>query len=213
MEFLPAALETFCEEHSSAEPAHLQALAAETRSGIERPQMLSGHLQGRFLSLLSRLVAPSVVVDIGTFTGYSALCLAEGLQQGGTVHTIDVNAALAPVVKRAIDRAGMNGRIVPYLRPASEVIPTLPYPFDLVFIDADKPNYSRYWDLVIERMRPGGLIVADNVLWSGHVVEPETSWDADTQGLVAYSRKVKQDPRVDHVLVPIRDGLMVARKR
>lgn len=211
MRFLDPALEAYAEAHTADEPEHLRALAAETRTGVDMPQMLSGHLQGRFLSLLSHLVGPQVVVDIGTYTGYSALCLAEGLAPGGSVHTIDVNGDLAPMVRKHIERAGMQDRIVQHLKPALEVVPTLPTPFDLVFIDADKENYPAYFHLVVERMRPGGLIVADNVLWSGRVTEPETSWDAETRGLAEYARLVKQDPRVTPVLVPLRDGLLVAR--
>ncbi len=211
MQFLDPALDAYAEAHSSAEPDHLKALADVTRAGVDMPQMLSGHLQGRFLSLLSAMVRPKVAVDIGTYTGYSALCLAEGLADGGVVHTIDVNDALATMVKRHIMMAGMTDRVLQHLAPAAVLIPTLPTPFDLVFIDADKENYPHYWDLVIERMRPGGLIIADNVLWSGRVTEPENTWDQETRGLVEYSRKVKGDPHVDHVLVPLRDGLMVAR--
>jgi len=133
------------------------------------------------------------------------------LAPGGSVHTIDVNGDLAPMVRKHIERAGMQDRIVQHLKPALEVVPTLPTPFDLVFIDADKENYPAYFHLVVERMRPGGLIVADNVLWSGRVTEPETSWDAETRGLAEYARLVKQDPRVTPVLVPLRDGLLVAR--
>lgn len=213
MHFIDPTLEDFAAVHSSAEPPHLQRLAAFTRQHVDRPVMLSGHLQGRFLALLSRMAAPRTVLDIGTYTGYSALCLAEGLADGGVVHTIDANAALAPVVERAIDDAGMTGRIQRHLGHAARIIPRLTGPFDLVFIDADKENYVRYWDLVIDNMRPGGLILADNVLWSGRVVAPEREWDDETRGLVAFCRKVKADPRVDHVLVPLRDGLMVARKR
>ena len=213
VKFLDPALDAYSEAHSSIEPAYLRELAEETRAGIDMPQMLSGHLQGRFLAMLSKMVAPRVVVDIGTYTGYSALCFAEGLADGGVVHTIDVDRHLAPMVKRHIEKAGFTGRITQHLAPALEVIPTLPTPIDLVFIDADKENYPRYWDLLIDRVRPGGLIIADNVLWSGRVTEPETSWDDETRGLVAYSRRVKADPRVDHVLVPLRDGLMVARRK
>lgn len=213
MQFLDPVLDAYAEAHSTVEPDHLKALAEETRAGVDMPQMLSGHLQGRFLSMLSAMVRPKTAVDIGTYTGYSALCLAEGLADGGMVHTIDVNDALAPMVKRHVMMAGMTGRMLQHVAPAAVVIPTLPTPFDLVFIDADKENYTRYWDLVIDRMRPGGLIIADNVLWSGRVTAPESTWDEETRGLVRFSRKVKGDPRVDHVLLPLRDGLMVARIR
>lgn len=213
MNFLDPALDAYASEHSSEEPAHLCELANETLRGTERPIMLSGHLQGRFLAMISRMVAPRTVVDIGTFTGYSALCLAEGLAEGGIVHTLDVSDAYGAMADRAIKAGGMSGKIERHIGHAADLIPTLHPPFDLVFIDADKSNYTRYWELVIERMRPGGVIIADNVLWDGRVVAPERSWDDDTRGLVAFARTVRGDARVEHVLVPLRDGLMVARKK
>ncbi|MCB0795568.1 MAG: O-methyltransferase [Flavobacteriales bacterium] len=211
MQFLEPALERYAEDHSAPEPEHLRALAEETRAHVALPQMLSGHLQGRFLSLLSHLVSPRVVVDIGTFTGYSALCLAEGLASDGQVHTIDVNSTLAPMVRRHIDAAGFQKRITPHIGTAMKVIPELPTPFDLVFIDADKENYPHYLELVVERARPGSLIIADNVLWSGKVLAPPADQDEETRGLVAYARAVRDHPRLSPVLVPLRDGLLVAR--
>ncbi|MCB0791752.1 MAG: class I SAM-dependent methyltransferase [Flavobacteriales bacterium] len=213
MRFLDPALDAYAEAHSGDEPSYLKELTIETREKVESPQMLSGHLQGRFLGLLSQLVRPKVIVEIGTYTGYSALCLAEGLAKGGMVHTIDVNAALTPMVERYVEKAGMGDRITTHIGHGADVVPDLPGPFDLVFIDADKENYPRYWDLVIDRVRAGGLIIADNVLWSGKVTRPEREWDADTRGLVDYARAVKADPRVEEVLVPLRDGLLVARRR
>lgn len=212
MRFLDPVLDAYAEAHSSAEPAYLRELTMETRAHVESPQMLSGHLQGRFLSLLSHLVRPTVIVEVGTFTGYSALCLAEGLAAGGMLHTIDINKDLTPMVERFADKAGMADRITTHCGHGADVIPALPAPFDLVFIDADKENYPRYLDLVIDRVRAGGLIIADNVLWSGKVTAPEHTWDADTRGLVMYARAVKADPRLAEVLVPLRDGLLVARR-
>lgn len=213
MHFLSPELEAYCERHSSAEPPHLKELAGETRAKVRMPIMLSGHLQGRFLSLLSTLVQPHKVLDIGTYTGYSALCFAEGLRPGGQVHTIDHNAQLAPMVQRYIRMAGMQDRITTYTGEAIDIIPTIEGAFDLVFIDADKHNYCNYFDLVVERVRPGGLIAADNVLWDGRVLEDESTWTPETAGLVAYAHKVKSDERVNPVMVPLRDGLLVAVRK
>jgi len=163
--------------------------------------------------MLSHLVQPKTIVEIGTYTGYSALCLAEGLAEGGMLHTIDIDPYLPEMVHRYVEKAGMLDRITMHHRPALEVIPTLPAPFDLVFIDADKQNYPNYFDAVIDKVRAGGLIIADNVLWSGKVLLPKKEQDDPTRALVEYVHKVKSDPRVEKVMVPLRDGLMVCRKR
>ncbi len=211
MQFLDPALDSYCETHSGPEPGYLQALTAETREKVHMPQMLSGHLQGRFLAMFSHLVKPQTIVEIGTYTGYSALCLAEGLAEGGMLHTIDIDPYLPEMVHRYIESAGMLDRITMHHRPALEVIPTLPAPFDLVFIDADKQNYPNYFRAVIGRMRTGGLIIADNVLWSGNVLRPVAEQDDQTRALVEYARLVNTDPRVEPMLVPLRDGLLLAR--
>lgn len=213
MQFIDPALEVFAERHSGAEPTYLKELQAETLAKVPSPEMLSGHLQGRFLALLSHLVQPRCIVEIGTYTGYSALCLAEGLAPGGMVHTIDIDPHLPPLVQRYIAKAGMQDRITTHHRPALEVIPTLPAPFDLVFIDADKQNYPRYLEAVVDRVRPGGLIIADNVLWSGRVLKPAAEQDEATRAIAAYDRLVNEDPRLQPVLVPLRDGLLIARKQ
>lgn len=213
MQFLDPALDAYCEGHSGPERAYLTELAAETREKVHMPQMISGHLQGRFLSMLSHLVQPKAIVEIGTFTGYSALCLAEGLAKGGMLHTIDIDPYLPEMVHRYIEKAGMLDRITMHHRPALEVIPTLPAPFDLVFIDADKQNYPNYYDAVISRMRRGGLIIADNVLWSGKVVKPPSEQDEQCKALVEYARRMDRDHRVEPVMVPLRDGLLIARVR
>lgn len=213
MQFIDPALDAYCEAHSGEEPAYLRTLREETYAQIYMPKMCSGHLQGRFLSLLSHLVRPKVIVEIGTYTGYSALCLAEGLAPGGMVHTIDIDPHLPPFVAKHIAAAGFQNRITTHQRPALEVIPSLPAPFDLVFIDADKPNYPNYFDAVVDRVRPGGLIIADNVLWSGKVLQPATDQDHQTAALVRYADVVAKDPRMERVLIPLRDGLLVARKR
>ncbi|WKZ66499.1 MAG: O-methyltransferase [Flavobacteriales bacterium] len=212
MQFIDPALEAYCEAHSGEEPAHLKALREETHASIYMPQMCSGHLQGRFLSMLSHLVRPKVIVEIGTYTGYSALCLAEGLAPGGMLHTIDIDPHLPPLVARHIKAAGFEDRITTHQQPAMEVIPTLPTPFDLVFIDADKPAYPAYFEAVVDRMRPGGLIMADNVLWSGKVLKAAEEQDHQTAALVRYAELVTNDPRVEKVMVPLRDGLLLARR-
>ncbi len=212
MQFLDPALERYSETFSSAEPRHLQELAEETRLTVDMPQMLSGHLQGRFLSLLSTLLTPKLVLDIGTYTGYSALCIAEGLHPEGHLHTIDIKTPLASMVDHYFRRAGYHERIHQHIAPALEVIPRIAGTFDLVFIDADKQNYCNYFDLVVDRVRPGGLIIADNLLWSGKVLDPEAEQDGETRGLAAYAQKVKEDPRVESVLIPLRDGLLVSRR-
>ena len=213
MHFLSEDLERYSAAHSAPEPEHLRALAEETRASVDMPQMLSGHLQGRFLSLMSRMLSPRLVLDIGTFTGYSALCMAEGLAPDGVLHTIDIKTPLASLVDRHVRRAGYHDRILQHLAPAAEVIPRIAGTFDLVFIDADKQNYCTYFDLVVDRVRPGGLIIADNVLWSGKVLEEGDQQDGETRGLVRYARQVAQDLRVENVLLPLRDGLLVSRRK
>lgn len=205
--------DTYAAAHSQPEPALLQELVRETEARTDLPQMLSGHLQGRFLSLLSKLVRPKMALEIGTFTGYSALCISEGLAPQGTLHTIDIFAPVAAMADRYFRQAGLSDRIHQHIAPALEVIPRLEGPFDLVFIDADKSNYARYFDLVVERMNPGGLIIADNVLWGGKVLANPALQDADTRSLIAYAEKVNNDPRLESVLVPNRDGLLVSRMR
>ena len=211
MQFIDPALERYAENFTDPEPEYLKELAEETRANVELPQMLSGHLQGRFLSMISKLLRPELVIDIGTFTGYSAMCLAEGLADGGSVHTIDINEKLAPLVERYLRKAGLHDRVHQHLAPATEVLSSIEGLADLVFIDADKGNYSNYFDLVIDRLRPGGIIIADNVLWSGRVLERDK--DDETRALAAYAEKVNSDPRVENLLLPLRDGLLVSRKR
>lgn len=213
MQFLDPALDRYAELNTTPEPSYLRELAEETRTSIEMPQMLSGHVQGRFLSLMSRLLAPRLVLDIGTFTGYSALCMAEGLAPDGVLHTIDIKGPLAPLVDRYVRKAGFHERIHQHIAHALRVIPRIEGMFDLVFIDADKQNYCAYFDLIIDRVRPGGMIIADNVLWSGRVLDPADQQDSETRGLVAYAAKVKTDPRVENLLLPLRDGLLVSRRK
>jgi predicted O-methyltransferase YrrM len=211
MHFFPEVIEKYVEAHTKQPSPVLQELERETYAKIHMPQMVSGHVQGRFLSMISKLMQPMQVLEIGTFTGYSALCLAEGLKPGGIVYTIDVNEELETMVRSFIEKAGAPDKVKYMIGNAVEIIPTLDVTFDLVFIDADKENYLRYYHLVFEKVRSGGVILADNVLWSGKVTE-ETK-DEETKALVAFSEKVQRDERVENILLSIRDGLMMIRKK
>lgn len=209
MDFLPEKVDEYIEKMTSDEPAVLKKLNRETHAKVLRPRMLSGHLQGRVLSMFSKMIRPKYILEIGTYTGYAANCMAEGLQEGGELHTIDINEELEDMIRRYISEAGNEDKIHVHIGNALEIIPDLDYDFDLVFIDADKENYSAYYDLLIEKMKPGSYILADNVLWSGKVVEEVL--DAETKALKDFSRKVMEDVRVENVLLPIRDGLMLVR--
>jgi len=199
--------------HTEEESSVLKELNRKTHLNVLQPRMLSGHFQGRVLSMLSHMIQPKRILEIGTYTGYSALCLAEGLANDGKLITIDVNEELESMVKAYISKAGMEERILPMIGDAIEIIPTLEDEFDIVFIDADKKNYCAYYDLVFDKVRSGGYIIADNVLWSGKVLQPYESLDRETKILVDYNAKIHADVRVQEVLFPIRDGLMIARKR
>ena len=212
MDFIPHEIRQYAEAHTTEESPLLKAVAAHTRAHVSSPRMLSGHLQGRILALLSRIVRPSFVLDIGTYTGYSTLCLAEGLRDSGKIITIDNNPALQKKTSEFFARSPWHQQIDFRLGEAAKIIPHIKHPLDLVFIDADKKNYSLYYDLVIDQITTGGCIVADNVLWSGNVLAEPAKRDEQTEALVAFSRKVHTDARVDNVLLPVRDGLMVVRK-
>ena len=212
MELLDEAIEAYVERYTTEESKVLKELNRETYSRVLIPRMLAGHLQGRVISMFSHMIKPRQVLEIGTYTGYSALCWAEGLQDEGQVHTIDVNEELEEMVARYINKAGQTSNVVTYLGNAVDIIPSIDQTFDVVYIDADKENYSNYFDLVIDKVRTGGYIIADNVLWSGKVVETEEIQDEDTQALVRYCEKIQSDSRVINVLFPVRDGLLVARK-
>ncbi|HEX5002428.1 MAG TPA: O-methyltransferase [Bacteroidia bacterium] len=212
MEFLDEKLTGYIDAHTAEEPAILAALNRETWAKILMPRMLSGHLQGRVLSMLSHMIRPASVLEIGTYTGYSAICLAEGLASGGTVTTIDINDELEEMVKRYIDLSGNTQKITALIGDATQLIPAIDRTFDLVFIDADKENYSNYFDLVINKVRPGGYIIADNVLWSGNVLQAPSEMDAETRAIFDFNNKIHSDSRVAHVLFPVRDGLMICRK-
>ncbi|MEY4594595.1 MAG: hypothetical protein RIQ47_1005 [Bacteroidota bacterium] len=212
MEFLPEDLSRYVEAHSAKEPDHLRSLNRETYSKVLMPRMLSGHLQGRILSMISKMIQPERILEIGTFTGYSALCLAEGLKEGGSLHTIDINDELAPMVQRYIESAGMSNKIHCYWGNALDIIPIFDSSFDLVFIDADKINYLKYYEMVLPKVRAGGWIIADNVLWSGKILDPASKMDADTAALHHFNEIVSHDSRVTAVLLPVRDGLMLLQK-
>ena len=212
MEFLPENIDQYACNHTQGENAVLAELNRETWAKVLIPRMLSGHLQGRTLSMFSQMIQPKTILEIGTYTGYSAICLAEGLQENGSLHTIDINEELKSMCERYFEKAGINKQVKLYTGNAMNIIPTIDAEFDLVFIDADKENYSNYFDLIIERMPIGGYIIADNVLWSGKVVEEVDTKDIETQGLIAFNKKIHESKRVENLLLPIRDGLMVCRK-
>jgi caffeoyl-CoA O-methyltransferase len=204
------ALIKYAEDFTSGESEVLQELRAHCYAHYEDHAMLSGFFQGRVLSMLSYMIRPRVVLEIGTYLGYSALCLAEGLIDGGKVITLDLQEDTNKVARSFVAKTEFADRIEFHLGFATDIIPTLPETFDLVFIDADKPNYPNYYNLVFDRVRPGGFIIADNVLWSGKVLLDEK--DGDTQALYDYSKMVMADERVENLMLPIRDGLMIARK-
>lgn len=212
MEFLPENIDQYACNHTQKENAVLAELNRETWAKVLIPRMLSGHLQGRTLSMFSQMIQPKTILEIGTYTGYSAICLAEGLQENGSLHTIDINEELKNMCERYFEKAGINKQVKLYTGNAMDIIPTIDAEFDLVFIDADKENYSNYFDLIIERMPIGGYIIADNVLWSGKVVEEVDTKDIETQGLITFNKKMHESERVENLLLPIRDGLMVCRK-
>jgi caffeoyl-CoA O-methyltransferase len=211
MHFISQELENYIEQHSEKEPELLAALNKETYQKVLLPRMLSGHFQGRVLSMLSKLIRPMNILEIGTYTGYSALCLCEGIQENGTLHTIDIKEELVDFQRKHFDKSPWGNQIVQHLGEALDIIPTIDTKFDLVFIDADKENYINYFELIIPKMNKGGIILSDNVLWSGKVLEPLQKNDLSTKILLEYNQLLKNDPRVETVLLPIRDGLTVSR--
>ena len=213
MEFIDAKLDEYVCQHSENEPSVLKDLNRKTHLSVMQPRMLSGHFQGRVLSMLSHMIQPQRVLEIGTYTGYSALCFAEGLAPNGKITTIDVNEELEDLVREYIEKAGMTNEVEYLIGDAKELIPKLNEEFDIVFIDADKKNYCNYYDLVFDKVRTGGYIIAENVLWSGKVLEDYDSLDRETKVIMDYNNKIHEDDRVQEVLLPIRDGLMIARKK
>lgn len=213
MEFPDPEINRYAEEWSTPESKLLKKINRDTWAEVLMPRMLSGHMQGRILSMLSHMIRPKRVLEVGTYTGYAALCLAEGLREDGKLHTIDVNDELENRVRGYFESSDYSGRIAYHVGNALDIIPKLEEEWELVFIDADKENYARYFDLVIDNVRPGGWIIADNVLWSGKVLAKAEDMDSETAALHAYNQKVATDNRVEQVLLAVRDGLMCCRKR
>lgn len=210
MEIINPDINIYAEAHTTQESNVLKQINRDTYANVLMPRMLSGHLQGRVLSMISNMVKPNVILEIGTYTGYSAVCMAEGLAEGGKIITLDINEELETTVRTNFKKAGIENKIDYRIGNALQIIPTLSESFDLVFIDADKENYSHYYDLVINRVPLGGYILADNVLWSGKVLDEKP--DKDTRAILEFNRKVHLDKRVENVLFPIRDGILVMRK-
>lgn len=201
--------EEYASKHSSPEMEILKKLNRETNLKVMQPRMLSGHLQGKFLEMISKMIKPDRILEIGTYTGYSAIAMAQGLSKNGELHTIDINEELEYIVKKYINEADLNDKIHFHNGDALTIIPQLNYIFDLVFIDADKENYINYFNLVINKVRKGGIIIADNVLWSGKVLNKVSSNDMETFNLQAFNKYITNDARVENLLLPFRDGLMI----
>lgn len=210
MEFLPKKIENYAAKFTQNESEILSELNRETWAKVMTPRMLSGHMQGRILSMLSKMIQPTTIVEIGTYTGYSALCLAEGLSENGTLHTIDINEEYIAFADKYFQKSTYKNKIKQHIGIAIDILPEIKEKIQLVFIDADKENYSNYYNLVFDKLEVGGYIIADNVLWSGKVVEDEM--DEETKALVDYSTLINEDKRVENVLLPVRDGLMICRK-
>jgi predicted O-methyltransferase YrrM len=213
MEFIDDQIIDYSLLHSEPEDEVLVELQRETNLKVFSPRMLSGHLQGFWLTLLSKMLQPKLIVEIGTYTGYSAICLAKGLQENGRLITIDINEETEAIAKKYFDKSGLSTKIELITKDAKEVLPAITERIDMVFIDADKRNYSLYYDLVIDKVKPGGLIIADNVLWSGKILDLEKNKDVDTQAIQSFNEKMKNDSRVEKLLLPIRDGLFIMRKK
>ncbi len=211
MHFLSTLLETYISDNSQQEPDILKALTRETHLKVIQPRMLTGHFQGRVLSLLSKIVNPKYILEIGTYTGYSALCLAEGLQKQGELHTIDVNAELYDIQRKYFNKSGLGKQIIQHTGNALELVPKINQTFDLIFIDAEKKDYLNYLDVILPKTRPGTVILSDNVLWSGKVISKLDPKDQTTKILLEYNKKLKEHPLLDTVLMPIRDGLTLSR--
>ena len=213
MNFLPPKLEEYAVAHTKEETNILKELNRETYAKMLMPRMLAGHLQGAVIKMLSQMIKPKYVLEIGTFTGYSAICWEDRLQNDGQIHTIDINDELEEIILKYFKKSNLENKIKLHIGNALQIIPQLNYEFNLVYIDADKENYCKYYDLVFDKVKKGGFIIADNVLWSGKIIDPLYENDKDTQAILEYNKKVLNDTRVENVLLPIRDGLMVAMKK
>lgn len=212
MNFLPHTIEDYAEAHTAPESDILARINRDTHVKHLQPRMLSGHLQGRVLSMMSHMLKPKRILEVGAYTGYSALCMAEGLQKDGKLITIEANEELQPTLENNFAQSPFNTQIELIMGDAKKVIPTLNGTFDLVFIDADKENYPLYYDLLIDKVAPGGYLIADNVLWSGKVTTAVAHNDYETKAIMEFNTKAHIDPRVENLLLPVRDGLMVLRK-
>lgn len=213
MNFIPEEIDEYAVRHTQREPELLARLSRETFLKVLQPRMLSGHFQGRLLSMISKIKNPATILEIGTYTGYSALCLAEGLQEKGKIHTIDINEELADIQRKYFDLSPYKDQIKTYLGDARDIIPCINEKFDMVFIDADKPNYPHYLKLIKSKMNSGGLILTDNVLWSGKVVEKVAEDDESTRALLIYNSSIAEDPEIETILLPVRDGLSISRMK
>jgi len=211
MHFLPEKLDNYVVAHSQKEPELLQQLSRETWQKVLAPRMLSGHFQGRVLSMLSKLINPKNVLEIGTYTGYSALCLVEGIQPKGKLHTIDTNEELYDLQRKYFDKSGFGNQIIQHTGNALNIIPTIDKTFDLVFIDADKQNYPNYLEIILPKLKSGSVILSDNVLWTGKVIEKLQKGDKDTEALLKYNKMINEHSQLETVLLPIRDGLTLTR--
>ena len=205
-------LENYITNHASPETKLLQELNRETHVKILFPRMMSGHLQGKFLEMVSWMIRPKRILEIGTYTGYSALCLASGLAENGLIHTIEINPELEDFIMKYVEKAGLTDRVKLHIGNAIDIIPQLNESYDLVFIDADKENYLNYYNLIFDKVRKGGFILADNALWDGKVIKSEQKMDKETSGIINFNDFVQNDKRVENVLLPFRDGVMVVRK-
>ena len=210
MDFLSQIINDYSISYTEKEPQLLAELNRETWANVMTPRMLSGHMQGRILSMISKMISPENIIEIGTYTGYSALCLAEGIKENGKLHTLDINEEYTSIAKRYFNKSDYHKNIQQHIGNALDIIPDLDTNFQLAFIDADKENYSSYFDLIIDKMDIGGYIIADNVLWSGKVTKKQR--DEETESLHQYNKKVLSDKRVETLLIPVRDGLMISRK-
>jgi len=208
----PVLLDQYILDHISPEDDFLRELDRETHLKVLRSRMLSGHLQGQILSMISYMIRPKSILELGTFTGYSALCMAKGIAEGGRLHTVEIDDELESVARKYFEKSGMGDRIVQHIGDAREIIPTIEGTFDLVFVDADKREYPDYYRLVFDRIPVGGFLLADNILWNGKVIEPEAADEEQTRGILEFNDMVQNDPRVRNVILPVRDGIMILQK-
>mgnify|MGYP000151909232 FL=1 len=213
MDFISKELDYYCKTHTSVEDNLLVELNHETHTSVLNPRMISGHLQGQFLAMISRMIQPKCIVEIGTYTGYSAICLAKGLPMDGVIHTIEINEELYDIAASYFQKARIENQVVQHVGNALSILEKMEVNIDLAFIDADKKNYPKYLDLLINKMNPGGWIITDNVLWSGKVIQEIDPHDKVTLALLEFNKKVMQDKRLENILLPIRDGLMICQKK